>query len=92
VKCQSDSGDVAEASFSKAPASFVEDDGEPTGNAEIGGHIKPRRVPFAAFLDQQRRAAVAAGSVQLCRNSSRPPASVARPTIRHSVSAIRTSG
>src|SRR5271166_534734 len=61
VKCQPDSGNVAKASFSKALASFVKDDSEPTGNAEFGGHINPRCVPLAPFLDQQRRTAVPSG-------------------------------
>ena len=54
-------GNVTGAEPSKALVSLVEDDGEPARNAELGGDINPRRVPFAPFLDQQRRTAVASG-------------------------------
>jgi hypothetical protein len=37
---------------SQALTRLVEDDGEPAGNAEFGGHINPCRVPFSPFIDQ----------------------------------------
>src|SRR6516165_12313184 len=62
MKCQPDGADRTAARPSKVSTSLVEEDSEPTGNAEFSGHINSRCVPFAALLNQQRRAAVTAGS------------------------------
>jgi hypothetical protein len=49
-------------SVSKPLAGLVKDDSEPAGNTELGKDVERRSVPFAALLDQQRRAAVPSGS------------------------------
>jgi hypothetical protein len=62
VKCQSDAGDLAEASFSKAPRASSRTTASPLAMPSSAATSTPAGVPFAAFLDQQWRAAVASGS------------------------------
>jgi hypothetical protein len=50
--CQPDGDDGTGVALLKVLARLVEDDSEPAGDAEFGGHINPDCVPFAAFLDQ----------------------------------------
>jgi hypothetical protein len=58
--------------LSQRRVGFVENDSKSAGYTELGCHIDSRRIPFAAFLDQQRRAAVASCSGAIMPHSPPP--------------------